>query len=205
MKAALLALALIVAFAPSVRADEAAPEVSTPTNHVSLLLQPIGYGPSGMFSAGLIGQYWLDQRSMLVLELMRNINNVSYGDVSNGRHVDRQGASIGAHYKRFVWGRVYLKAGLDGRTLDDKQELSGDVGSFSATSLAATFAVGTQWQNDHFTLGVDWYGYSIPLSHRYRDEVTPATSSVASYIADDKKRVEEGWPSALRLYVGVTF
>jgi hypothetical protein len=174
----------------------------------SALVQPIGYGPSNSFSAGLIGGYHLDGQSILLLEYMTNIYNKSYGDVSGNHHRAWTGRSIGVHYKHFLANSFYLKGGFDSRDVNYSDESSGGTSGFEGNSLAFSVAIGNQWHFSYFTFGCDWIGYVMPISSSIRSEynIGPSPASRESDLNDQKSiMVTSHTTQFLRFYLGASF
>jgi hypothetical protein len=121
--------------------------------------------------------------------------------------------TIGTNYKRFFGNSFYGKFGADYRklTLSDVsvgkvKYLPSELGN--AESIAASVAIGNQWQFDYFTIGCDWFGIMAPIS-------TIGTKSNVTGIsnANDRAEIEDSWNKiatvttyqVLRFYMGATF
>ena len=67
-------------------------------------------------------------------------------------------------------------------------------------SIGGEFFIGSQWEFDHGTLGLDWIGYSIPFTN-----FNQSTYSVAPGLINPPSAKEKIHPYLLRLYTGIAF
>jgi len=178
---------------------------------VNLNAQLVGVGPNAAApSAGITGGYFLNRNQLIQLEVLGNDNS------NTGIDYKVKTQSVGVHFKSFVGNSFYYKIGLDERFVDynysstNSSDHTNDIiRKFKGQSLAASVAIGNQWQWDNFTLGCDWFGYVFPLAYSTSDEQFTAPSSMdfeRSYLQQDKelytsKSVAQG----LRFYLGVSF
>jgi len=155
-------------------------------------------------TAGPSAAVFLDRNSLLDIDYTR-ANNSWLGykvEIVMG----------GVHYQRFLTNSFYLKAGVDYRMMrfyDSWDWLFGgsSTGEFARhDSIGPSFAVGNQWQFEHFVIGCDWGGVYVPAVI-LKDEFNSA--NVAYSDSDDADR---GWKSAkraaimaVRLHVGVSW
>lgn len=197
--------------------------VGTPTtstdgvkhHRFSLLLQPIGYGPSNTVSTGLTAGYRVASDWIVQLEYMRNLYNVTYDQVSKGRHQQSQGNSFGVHAKYFVFNLLeefrpssfYVKAGIDHRTFDYSATEGIGMSGFESNSTVLSIAVGNQWQGKYLTVGCDWFGYVIPLASSINGEflTNGAQTDLQSRLNTQKDSVAKINLQALRFYIGASF
>ncbi len=121
--------------------------------------------------------------------------------------------TAGANYKRFFGNSFYGKFGADYRKISLSDVAVGnfrytpsEIGS--AESLAASVAIGNQWQFDYFTIGCDWFGVMAPVATL---NIKSNTENIKN--ANDKRDIEDAWNQiasvtsyqVLRFYMGATF
>lgn len=177
----------------------------------------VGMGPSGVIGQGLNIGFFINEYSLIQI------------DIHGGKNVDRdtlwswgydretkEGFSIGAHYKGFVSNSFYFKGGFDYRSVD--YEYVDDLWyttnndyitrSFSGESTTIGLSLGNQWQFGVFTLGCDWFGFQLPISSRVYDE--KYSSNATTYDRRENKRdmkryVTETSYTLTRFYLGASF
>ena len=169
-----------------------------------------GVGPSLSSTLGLQYGYFLDRNRMIIIEGTNG--RLGFGtsmDAATGYDYTIKTKSLGAHFKHFTGNSFYYRAGLDVRTVDyayvDRSSTT-DFVNFDATSLAANFQIGNQWQWSSFTLGCDWLGLSVPITSSVKNKQVGA--STPSYISDDDDEnllVEKTHINFLRFYLGASF
>lgn len=118
----------------------------------------------------------------------------------------------GVHFQQFLANSFYIKGGVDYRMvrLYDAWNIffgGSRSGEFARhDSIGPSFAVGNQWQWEHFVIGCDWGGLYIPaviLKSEYNKD------NVAS---SDTDSTDRGWNTAsrtalmaVRFHVGVSW
>jgi len=170
----------------------------------------IGIGPSLSGTYGLQGSYFLTRNQLLMLEVTGGKLNygTSISGSQSGSSGDLKTSSIGLHYKHFSGNSFYWRGGFDFRRATETYNYASDYYKFTGTSFAANFQIGNQWQWEYFTLGCDWIGVSVPLSHSFSDEQTSATapSYYAGWLSDDEDLfVKRTNLTLLRFYLGASF
>jgi hypothetical protein len=176
----------------------------------------LGIGPSGVYAQGLNLGMFLNDSSLLLLELNGGKNNVSHGFLFTwGDSISQEGYSVGVHYKKFTGNSFYVKFGGDYRSIDysytDEFWFSSGSGSnrqFTGESLAAAFAFGNQWQMENFTIGCDWFGLEVPIASKVNNIRYDATAS--SYDRKDNREDIRRYVTGvgytlLRFYLGASF
>mgnify|MGYP003330664447 CR=1 FL=1 len=132
-----------------------------------------------------------------------NLSGATFKIISK---VKGHGVSFG--YKEFFGNSVYFRGELDHVTMSadiafkaefqstSSTEDIASVGEFRKASMGV--AVGNQWTWENFTLGCDWFGFSIPL---WKD------SDIKSDFSDLKFTAlgEENTFVALRFYLGYSW
>lgn len=183
-------------------------------------------GPNLSSATGLTGGYFLSSDKMLLLEVTSgslkgestSTNSGSASSTIDKFTLDNSSQSIGFHYKQFVGNSFYFRAGLDARSTTFKATAyNTSLGqteeySFKGTSTAANFQIGNQWQFDNFTIGCDWVGVSVPLSHSITDEkISPAAMAADPVEYQNKMNdlqkffVKGALPNLLHFYLGASF
>ncbi len=133
-----------------------------------------GYGPNPTTSAtGLQAGYFLNREMLLLVEATSGKRGNFFS--SSIYEDDTKGQTFGVHFKHHTGNSFYYKTGLDYRKIDYRysyqSSINGDESiSFNGDSVAATFQIGNQWQWDNFTMGCDWVGISVPLTHNTNNE-----------------------------------
>lgn len=194
----------------------------------SLLVQPVGIGPSPGLTTGLILAYFFNANNQISLNYSKYHHISTEFDLFNtgGKSPDisLEGDSIGIHYKRFMSNTFYILMGIDHRYFkysyksgcstflynnckNDEYLTNRTLIDFEGSSQVMTFAIGNQWQFKHFTLGCDWGGIAVPLSHQYL-KLNYQNMNSSGQEALDKQKIEQFYnPSiiALRFYLGASF
>lgn len=166
---------------------------------------------TGATTGAIIG-YHLDRNTVIQAELTK-------GDGTNGNDSEslgfseREGATVGLHAKRFLSNSFYVKGGLDYTKMKYNANYiwtsapNKEAYGFEANLISAALVIGNQWQWDNFTLGCDWIGLTLPISHEITSEFNDKNlASHAQYNKDDQDTLlKNGTGQALRFYVGATF
>ena len=121
--------------------------------------------------------------------------------------------SVGIHAKKFMSNSFYINGGIDYTTMKYDNDYIfttssiKDAYGFEANMISASFVIGNQWQWDTFTLGCDWVGMTLPISHNVTSEYADTSYSTAKrYNKEDQDTLlVNGSPQLLRFYVGATF
>lgn len=182
-----------------------------------------GLGPSLTGTTGVVAAYHLSTDQEVLIELTSGSLEAdssfssSVSTDKTGSSYDIKSKSLGVHYKQFTGNSFYFRTGADFRTIDYNYQYrsvsfpadNADI-EFTGTSFAANFQIGNQWQWDNFTLGCDWVGISVPITHSISDERFVSTGLFEDYdrkrMADDKKFLVEGSNlNLLRFYLGASF
>lgn len=175
----------------------------------------LGVGPSGVYGQGIQFGFFLDESSLITIEINGGKNSIDEGFLFTwGDSLHQEGYSVGAHYKRFVGNSFYLKGGGDYRTIKRKYTdefwFSSDESTreFSGESVAVALALGNQWQMENFTIGCDWFGLELPVASRvYNVRYSAnATEYDRKDNREDMNRLVKGVGyTALRFYMGASF
>lgn len=171
-------------------------------------VQLLGAGPSYATQQGLSVGYFLNRNMIIQAEFMTGkIDSDTFVDATSLGSIDVKGRSIGVHFKHFVGNSFYYRAGLDLRSVEYRySDSSGGLGRFDGKSSAGTFNIGNQWQWSNFTLGCDWIGISVPLSHSYDNEAyTTGTYYDQEFNNDKELLTEDSNLNILRFYLGASF
>lgn len=155
--------------------------------------QVAGIGPLSAYTTGVNFGFYIDPNSILDIAYHHNLFFANVGTLGSDYTIKFE--MFGTHYKHFVKNSFYVKPGLEYRKLsynyttyfpDQKLEESTQ---FTGSTLTANFAIGNQWQWDHFTLGCDWVGIGIPIATTISSEYSAGTySHNLQRLSDDKQR-----------------
>lgn len=166
--------------------------------------QILGLGPNPVFTRGLYLGKFLSRNSLIYLDILGQHYETYFSDTE----IDV--SSVGLHYKKFHSNSFYYVLGGDFRTV--KYEVNDNFpyyseGGFKSQSLVFSMSIGNQWQWENFTLGCDWVGTSIVLSHKYLEEDTDLLDVYdKSDLENDKEWLtENGTLHLLRFYLGYSF
>ena len=177
----------------------------------------LGIGPSGVYGQGVNLGMFLNDSSVLLVELNGGKNIVSHGFLLTwGDSVTQEGYSVGVHYKKFTGNSFYVKFGGDYRSIDHNytnenwlfSNGSGATRQFTGESLAAAFAFGNQWQMENFTIGCDWFGLEVPLASKVKNVRYDANASDfdrKDNREDIRRYVTGVGYTLLRFYLGASF
>lgn len=191
-------------------------QVNRQEKNYVLAAQLLGAGSAGVLQMGVIAGVHLDSNNIIQFEAsggsLKNsafITNPSIGD--GVRTVD--GYSAGVHFKHFTGNSFYFKTGVDYRHVKYRYEgnwpfSSNDDYNFEGDGFVGTFVIGNQWQWSNFTLGCDWVGITVPLSHNIQNKSIESGSS--TYAQNDMNDRQDQYLNkiqiqGLRLYLGATF
>lgn len=151
--------------------------------------QVAGLGPLSAYTTGVNFGFYINQNSILDFSYHHSLIFAGLGGYSITFD------TIGAHYKHFVKNSFYIKPGVEYRKLSYNyttyfsDKTLEESTQFTGTTLTANFALGHQWQWDHFTMGCDWVGVALPLSSTVDSEYTAGTySRNLKRLSDDKQR-----------------
>lgn len=168
--------------------------------------QLLGYGPNRTNSTGLAFGSYYTRNDILFAEITYGTGNSSGGF---GSEYDIVTHSLGVHWKHFVGNSFYLNSGIDFRKVDYnyKNTSTSTDSHFDSTSTAISFAIGNQWQWQSFTLGCDWVGLSVPITHNVSNaNITTSSSYEESSFNDDKDDFSKKTTGQLlRFYLGASF
>ncbi|HWU43533.1 MAG TPA: hypothetical protein VN132_08850 [Bdellovibrio sp.] len=173
--------------------------------------QVVGVGPTGTIQAGLTLGMFLSRNDLVQVEWAHGSNEVNDNALTTWSIVraTAEGTSVGVNYKHFAGNSFYFKGGVDYRTIsyEYNDSWSPEVYNFKGRGVDASFLIGNQWQWDNFTLGCDWVGITVPLSHEITEE--KITSSQVGTNSDLKKAEDHYLKNAiaqgLRFYMGLSF
>lgn len=167
-----------------------------------------GVGPISYSTQGFIAGYHVSPNQVLQVEL------TSGGDRWGDNTSRSDGKTMGFYYKQFNGNSFYFKTGLEYSTLDRYynygwiSNVASDGYSYKGSKVSASISIGNQWQWENFTLGCDWIGISVPLTHEVHDEKFWGTDSdYANHRLQESKDnyLKNGFPLAFHLYLGVSF
>ena len=166
--------------------------------------QAFGLTVSPVSAKGLNAGFFIDRNSLVQFEGSTGKTSWFFYDI--------EAATLGLHYKHFLGNSFYINAGADYRKVRisnphffDLFASNKDLGE--AESIAASFAIGNQWQWQNFTLGCDWIGLMVPV-------VTLSTHYDSTGLnATDKNDLDKAWDDVaragsamlLRFYFGFSF
>ncbi|MEQ1877717.1 MAG: autotransporter domain-containing protein [Bdellovibrionia bacterium] len=181
------------------------------SKNVSLVVQPGGFGPNLIWNQGLALGVEVTPDSRIELEAMNGtqvLDSIFFGKY------DVHSIGAGLHYKKFAWHSLYVKGGLTYRRLNhskryDNHFFTGKsvIQKFEGDVFAADVGVGNQWQWGHFTMGVDWVGFSLPVSSRVTSERVEGEMQVdrVALQPDEDAYLKRGSLTALNLYLGASW
>ncbi|MNT16573.1 hypothetical protein D3C72_1516840 [compost metagenome] len=134
------------------------------------------------------------------------------GDKETDGINEREGTTVGAYVKKFVSNSFYAKGGAEYTKVkydnDYLWNFSGnsDAYGFEANVLSAGLVIGNQWQWENFTLGCDWIGLTLPVSHEVTSEYSDSYALAKKYNKEDQETLlENASATVLRFYVGASF
>lgn len=191
-------------------ADETQPEIgyserNRQDKNIMLLAQPLGFGPTALFSQGLTLGIFLDPNTIINIELKKgdDLFFMSWLD-----RYDIKENSLGVNFKKFVNTSFYVKAGAEYRKIDytyNYNSSTTDTNQFKGSALAATFALGNQWQWGGFTLGCDWFGLNVPVTSNIESESSAVSSSIIKLNDEEDKYLKQTSITLVNLYLGASF
>jgi hypothetical protein len=151
---------------------------------------------------GLNFGFFVDPDFLIQLEVSRNDGGIWWDEVRT--------SSVALYGKSFLSNSFYMQFGLDHTTVkaehnyifttSDNKVAYGFEGSVTSAALM----IGNQWQWSHFTLGCDWFGITVPLSHSVKSEFADADMDSSSK-DHQKEMLEDTSVQFLRFNVGYTF
>lgn len=169
--------------------------------------QVFGVGPSLASVSGVQFGIFIDPNSLVLFEVTSGSSSAS----NFASTYKIKASSIGIHYKHFVSNSFYWRGGMDYRTAtvdyEDTWFTAGNLRSFDGTSFALNFQIGNQWQWENFTMGVDWVGYSLPVTSSVGSEKFDRTSNYerTTIKNDEDSFLKNSHLNLLRLYLGMSF
>ncbi|MFS4458159.1 hypothetical protein [Bdellovibrio sp. HCB2-146] len=170
--------------------------------------QLFGVGVAQGSGQGVVAGYHLDRNTVVQLEVLSGVRKDGIFE-----NYELKTNSVGIHAKKFVSNSFYVNGGLDYSTIKYDNDYifttssNKDAYGFEATMLSAGFVIGNQWQWESFTLGCDWVGLTLPLSHSISSEYADASyTNAKKYNKEDQDTLlANGSAQLLRFYVGATF
>lgn len=165
--------------------------------------QILGLGPNAALTRGLYLGKFLDRSSMIYLDVLGQNYQAYFSDT------ELDFGSIGLHYKKFHSNSFYYVLGGDYRSVkyEINDPLPYSAGSFKSTSWVFSASIGNQWQWENFTLGCDWVGTSVVLSHQYSEEDKDSLDIYdrTDFENDKEWFTERNTLHLLRFYLGYSF
>jgi hypothetical protein len=129
---------------------------------------PIGMNYTQMVEQGVLAEYFLDAGHTIQIIASKGTYEKSYGV----NRVTAASKSVDVYYKKFQ-GSMYSKWGVEYRQLGfqyDYLTTQTFTHNIDASVWSAKMEIGFQWQWQSFTLGIQGFGFSLPL-------ITDSTSS----------------------------
>lgn len=167
-----------------------------------------GLGPNLAVGGAINLGYFLKPNMVLSIEGTKG--SEATWDLFDDTEVDAR--SIGIHLKHYVGNSFYYRVGVDHRTMEHRYTdffITSTTRTFDAKSLGVTVNIGNQWQWEHFTLGCDWVGVTLPVSKSYSNESVVTTGDAVYHqgqLEEDKKDyMESPILNLLRFYIGASF
>lgn len=164
----------------------------------------IGFPSFPFPAAGVSGAIFLNRNSLLDVDYVR-ANDTWLG-------YKAEVVMTGVHFQQFLTNSFYIKGGVDYRMIrlyDYWDILFGGTttGEFARhDSIGPSFAVGNQWQSEHFVIGCDWGGVYIPAAILKNEYHSDRLSSSDRTDADDAwDRASGASIMAVRLHIGVSW
>ena len=176
-------------------------------------------------TTGLMGGFFLNSNSVLQVSSMSSNQQDLWGFSETGISGYRKSNHIGVNFQHFPGNSFFIRPGIeyvrfDRRLVTSYSRISNlEASAFSLVrasgydlsgeSIYAKFSIGNQWQWENFTLGCDWIGASIPLSHKITQARTfdKNLNNIAddSYLRDDRERMKSSYLTAVTFYLGASF
>lgn len=174
-------------------------------------LQLVGGSTLTGSGQGVIAGYQADRNTVLQVEFSKGSSKT--GDKETDGINEREGTTVGAYAKRFMSNSFYAKGGVeytkvkyDNDYLWNFASTTTDAYGFEANVISAALVIGNQWQWENFTLGCDWIGLSLPMSHEVTSEYSDSYALAKKYNKEDQETLlENASATVLRFYVGATF
>ena len=179
---------------------------------ITATAQVYGIGPSLGLSSGLDLGYFLNHKSLILLEATIG-DDQDFGKIGNNLITN----SIGVHIKRFFGNSFYLRTGLDQRHISynynhfsnsdfDNSRYYKGPHSFEASSTALSLALGNEWQWQYFTLGCHRIGVVQPIATQFQNENNGGdVNNSAELKSDENRLVSKANFEAFRFYLGASF
>ncbi|MFZ3231392.1 MAG: hypothetical protein WA160_14375 [Pseudobdellovibrio sp.] len=189
--------------------DMGASERNRQDKDLSILVHPVGFGPTGTITQGLTLGFFINPNSVINIELKNGKKFSFLGDILGQYRVNQ--SSLGIYYKQFTNTSFYFKAGVDYRTVDYSYNYTGWFNStentqFIGSSTALTFAIGNHWQFSNFTLGCDWVGINLPIIYQTISESTDGSAQNPTRLADEKDNyLKKSSLLVTNFYLGFSF
>lgn len=169
----------------------------------------------GLSTNGLAFGKYLNRSSLLVLEVLSGTDRSRYNSsifTDTSSTYDINGGIVGLYLKNFEGNSFYYKIGAESRRVSyDYRYVSSATSSFQrkfeGTSFSAAVVIGNQWQWKSFTLGCDWVGLSLPLSHNiFNEYLSDNTSYEKTRMAEVEDHYIRGVAvQGLHFYLGASF
>ncbi|RYZ77100.1 MAG: hypothetical protein EOP05_02980 [Proteobacteria bacterium] len=168
--------------------------------------QPIGITTTALLISGVNLGFSLAPNTLIWVDLLGNLNDNFESDYKT------KVFSLGVSLKQFLGNSFYLKGGLEHRTVsrDYDSFFSGSFDEqwgYKGSSTGVSFGLGNQWQIGHFTIGCDWIGVILPISHTRKDEyVSVAQSGSSADLQEDSdEALKDTRVNLLHFYLGASF
>lgn len=174
---------------------------------VEINVIPLGFSSYSINQAALNVAFFVTAQSQILLTVAGGNSDPCVADsFSVCKAEDR---SFGVSYKQFFGNSFYLQAGISqhatkySKDYDDYTN-SYEIG-FEEDVTAADVLIGNQWAWSSFTLGVDWFGISAPITYKIKNGYYTGAGGSDEY--DEKVKDYEGRMNAYltRLYLGFSF
>ncbi len=126
------------------------------------------------FMAGVGLQYGWMEFFKLAYVYKRNTHFEAFYGRSHLGFQNRDLVQVAGSVKQFFGNSFYGSAGIGLRQFDlleDNGYLSTESNIYKKRDIAAEVFIGNQWQWEYLTMGVDWFGFSVPVRNlNYGDE-----------------------------------
>jgi hypothetical protein len=146
--------------------------------------------------------FFVDPDFLIQLEVGKNDGDLWWDEVKT--------TSVGLYGKSYLSNSFYMQFGLDHTTITAEHEYLWTTADdkvaygFEGSVTSASLMIGNQWQWSHFTLGCDWFGILVPISHSVSSEYADSDMSDSSK-NHQREYLQDTSYQFLRFNVGYTF
>jgi hypothetical protein len=178
----------------------------------ALLVQPFGLGPNLVMTHGVTAGFYTNSKASIEAEMTTGaqiFDGIFFGQF------DIKTSSLAVRYKYFAWNTLYFKGGINQRHISFSEKMNNFLFTgqtvtqkFEGDVTALEISIGNQWQWSHFTVGIDWFGYSLPVSSRVTSRKIEGSTDETRFSTlegPEKRYLESGSLTAFNFYLGASW